>query len=280
MPANGVPVRRHHNKNMRAAVIQLNSQNDTGHNLEAAEQLVKAAHAQGAEYALLPENFAFFGSEQEKSAKAAEIETAARAFLKSTSAKHKITITGGGMPIANAGGKVFNSAVTYGPDGAELHRYDKLHLFDVTPGDNVSYQESRSTAPGGGSLSLFACGTMQVGMSVCYDIRFPALYRHHAKTGAQVLCVPAAFTRLTGEAHWHVLLRSRAIENTCYVLAAAQTGTHFGGRETFGHSMIGDPWGEVLGELNDRPGVLVHELKSERIEEVRRRMPSLQHDRL
>jgi predicted amidohydrolase len=200
----------------------------------------------------------FFGSEQEKGAKAAEIETAARAFLKSTSAKHKITITGGGMPIANAGGKVFNSAVTYGPDGAELHRYDKLHLFDVTPGDNVSYQESRSTAPGGGSLSLFACGTMQVGMSVCYDIRFPALYRHHAKTGAQVLCVPAAFTRLTGEAHWHVLLRSRAIENTCYVLAAAQTGTHFGGRETFGHSMIVDPWGEVLGELNDRPGVLVH----------------------
>ncbi len=265
---------------MRAAVIQLNSQNDTGHNLQAAELLVKAAAAQGAKYVLLPENFAFFGSEQEKSAKAGEIERAARAFLKSTSTANSITITGGGMPIANPDGKVFNSAVTYGPDGAELHRYDKLHLFDVAPGDNVSYQESRSTAPGAGNLSLFASEGLAVGMSVCYDIRFPALYRRLARSGAQVLCVPAAFTRLTGAAHWHTLLKSRAIENTCYVLAAAQTGTHFGGRETFGHSMIVDPWGEIVAELADRPGFLVHDITAERVADVRRRMPSLEHDRL
>lgn len=265
---------------MQAAVIQLNSQSDPGHNLEAAEMLVKAAVAQGAKYVLLPENFAFFGSEQEKAVKAGEIERAARAFLQSTSLKLGITITGGGMPIANPDSKVFNSAVTYGPEGNELHRYDKLHLFDVAPGDNVSYQESRSTAPGDGDLSLFSVDNFAVGMSVCYDIRFPTLYRRLARLGAQVLCVPAAFTHLTGKAHWHALLKSRAIENTCYVLAAAQTGGHFGGRETYGHSMIVDPWGEIVAELADRPGFLVHDLSTARLAEVRRRMPSLEHDRI
>ena len=242
--------------------------------------LLAEAARQGATYALLPENFAFFGSEQEKQAKGGAIGTQALQFLSETAAKLKMTITGGGLPLSAGNGKFYNAAVTYGPDGSEIHRYDKLHLFDVAPGDNVTYQESRGTHSGTGELSLIALPPFTFGMTICYDVRFPALYRKYARMGANVLCVPAAFTRLTGEAHWHTLLRARAIENTCYVLAAAQTGQHYGGRETFGHSVVYDPWGEIVAELPERPGVVVADLKIERINEVRGRMPSLSHDKI
>jgi len=265
-------------KVMRVAVIQMNSQNDPGHNLEAADMLLTAAAKQGAKYALLPENFAFFGSEQEKLAKAGEISAAVRDFLSKTAGRLAMTITGGGFPIPAAAGKVFNTAATYGPDGQEIHSYNKIHLFDASPGDNVSYLESRSTAAGARDLSLFKLDAFRIGMTVCYDVRFPQLYRAYAREGADVLCIPAAFTRLTGAAHWHSLLKARAIENTCYLLAAAQTGTHFGGRETFGHSMIIDPWGETLAELNDRPGFITADIDLRRVEEVRSRMPSLSQD--
>lgn len=265
---------------MRAAVIQMNSQNDPGHNLQAAEVLLASAARQNATYALLPENFAFLGSEQEKLAKGREIHTAAMEFLQAAAKRFNMTITGGGLPVESPGGKFYNSAITVNPAGEVIHRYDKLHLFDAKPGDNVSYQESRSTESGSPELSLFEQGELSVGMTICYDVRFPALYRLYARKGAQVLCIPAAFTRLTGAAHWHALLRSRAIENTCYVLAAAQCGSHFGGRETYGHSMIIDPWGEVVAELEDRPGFLVADLDIGRINDVRARLPSLTHDKI
>ncbi|GAB4428832.1 MAG: carbon-nitrogen hydrolase family protein [Turneriella sp.] len=265
---------------MRAAVIQLNSQNDPGANVEAAGLLLASAARQGATYALLPENFAFFGSEQEKLSKGNEISDRALGFLRQAAAQYSLTITGGGMPMPAANGKFYNAALTVTPQGEILHRYDKLHLFDAMPGDNVSYQESRSTQAGGPHLATFETNGLAIGMSICYDLRFPALYRAYARKGAQALCVPAAFTRVTGAAHWHVLLRSRAIENTCYVLAAAQCGEHFGGRQTYGHSMIIDPWGEIVAELDERPGVAVADLSLQRIEEVRQRLPSLRHDKI
>ncbi len=265
---------------MRVAVIQMNSQSDTGHNFESAEMLLTGAAKQGAEYALLPENFAFFGGEQEKIAKSAEIGSAVTAFLAKTAQKLKMTITGGGFPVPAESGKVYNIAVTFSPEGKEIHRYDKLHLFDVSPGDNVSYQESRSTKSGELKLSLLELPPFRFGMTVCYDVRFPTLYREYARMGANVLCVPAAFTKLTGAAHWHSLLRARAIENTSYVLAAAQSGTHFGGRETFGHSLIIDPWGEIIAELPERPGFVTAEIDFARVADVRTRMPSLTHDKI
>lgn len=265
---------------MRVAIIQMNSQNDVGANLEAADFLLTTAAKQGANYALLPENFAFMGSEPEKLAKGKEISTEALAFLEHAAPRHKLTITGGGMPMPAENGKFFNSAITVTPEGKVLHRYDKLHLFDAKPGDKISYQESRSTEAGRLELELFHLGELAFGMSICYDVRFPALYRSYARKGAQVLCVPAAFTHLTGSAHWHTLLRCRAIENTCYVIAAAQCGEHPAGRETFGHSIVIDPWGQILAELEERPGVAVVELELRRIEEIRQRLPSLLHDRL
>lgn len=265
---------------MRIALIQLNSQNDTGHNLQEARLLLTEAARQGATYALLPENFAFFGSEREKQVKGREIGDEARRFLSQIAETLKITVTGGGLPPIATDDKFYNAALTFGPDGRELHRYDKLHLFDVAPGDNVTYQESRSTAAGVTDLSLLPVADFSLGITICYDVRFPALYRRYARMGADVLCVPAAFTRLTGEAHWHTLLRARAIENTCYVIAAAQTGEHFGGRQTFGHSIVYDPWGETIAELPDRPGVLIADLSRERLKGVRNRMPSLSHDRI
>ncbi|MBS0618934.1 MAG: carbon-nitrogen hydrolase family protein [Spirochaetes bacterium] len=264
---------------MRVAVIQLNSQNDWHANFAAAEAQIKAAAATGATYALLPENFAFFGSEDDKRAHGGEISAAATAFLAHAAKEYVITITGGGFPIAASSGKFYNSALTFAPDGKLVHQYDKLHLFDVSPGDSVSYRESATTESGQGELSLIALPPFAFGMTICYDVRFAALYRKYAQLGANVLCVPAAFTELTGRAHWQTLLRARAIENTCYVLAAAQVGAH-GKRQTYGHSMVIDPWGEIVAEItSETPGFCIADLAIERVDDVRRRMPSLYHDR-
>lgn len=265
---------------MHAAAIQLNSQNDIGANLEAAGILIADAARQGAEYILLPENFAFFGSEQEKLAKGRDLYARTLDFLQQTARRHSVTLTGGGMPAEAPSGKFYNAAITAGPTGEIIHRYDKLHLFDATPGDNFNYQESRATEAGTPHLGLFSVAEFSLGMSVCYDVRFPALYRAYARKGADLLCVPAAFTKLTGAAHWHTLLRARAIENTCYVLAAAQCGDHFGGRQTYGHSLVVDPWGEIIAELGDRPGVLHAQLDLKHLQDIRSRLPSLQHDRI
>jgi len=264
---------------MRVAAIQMNSGNDVRHNLELARSLVDQAVRQRASYALLPENFAFFGSESEKKSKGEEISTLAQKFLVETAAKYNITITGGGLPMKAASGKFFNSALTANSSGI-FHRYDKLHLFDATPGDNVSYLESTATEAGVLEPKLIPLAEFNLGMTICYDIRFGALYRAYAKLGAHVLAIPSAFTRLTGTAHWLTLARARAIENTCYVIAAAQTGEHYGGRSTYGHSVIIDPWGEVLQDAGERPGVIVAALDHERVKEVRAKMPSLTHDRL
>lgn len=261
---------------MRVALIQLTSQNSLDANLRDVENLLEKAHAQKADYALLPENFAFFGSEEEKRTQGEKIATQVRLFLRESAQRFQMAITGGGFPIEAASGRFFNSALTFNAQGEEIHRYDKIHLFDATPGA-LSYHESLSTEPGRPPLSLFSLSNFSFGMSICYDLRFPYLYQTYAQEGAHVLCVPAAFTRVTGEAHWRTLLTARAIENTCYVLAAAQSGVHPEGRETFGHSMVVDPWGKVLAELENGPGLCVVPLDAGHLNACRRRMPSLKH---
>ncbi len=259
---------------MRVALIQLTSQDSLDANLREVENLLAKAHAQKADYALLPENFAFFGSEEEKRTQGEKIATQVRLFLQEAAQRFQMPITGGGFPIKAPSGRFFNSALTFNAQGEEIHRYDKIHLFDATPGAQ-SYHESLNTEPGTSPLSLFSLSGFSFGMSICYDLRFPYLYQTYAQKGAQVLCVPAAFTQVTGAAHWEILLRARAIENTCYVLAAAQCGEHTKGRETFGHSMAVDPWGKVMAQLEDGPGLCVVSLDAEHLNACRRRMPSL-----
>ncbi|MCX7632995.1 MAG: carbon-nitrogen hydrolase family protein [Turneriella sp.] len=262
---------------MRVAAVQLSSQADIADNLATAEKLLVAARDAGACYALLPENFAFMGSEEEKQTRGEEIGHMATEFLKRMAKTLGIVITGGGLPLPAGGGKFFNAALSFGPNGSLVHRYDKIHLFDATPGDGVSYRESATTVAGSTEISLLHWDKLCIGVAICYDLRFPQLFQSYALAGANLIVVPAAFTHITGSAHWHVLLRSRAIENTCYVLAAAQCGTHPGGRQTFGKSLWVDPWGEVLATLHDEPGILVGEIDLERLAEIRRRLPCLSH---
>jgi predicted amidohydrolase len=165
-----------------------------------------------------------------------------------------------------------------GPDGQVEARYDKIHMFDVQLGSGNIYRESDSYAPGGQAV-IAKLPKAVVGMTVCYDVRFPDLFRELAWAGSQVIAVPAAFTKITGEAHWHVLLRARAIETGCFVIAPAQGGKHTDGRETFGHSLIIDPWGEVLAEGGVEPGVVMATLDLSKVDEVRKKVPSLQHVR-
>jgi predicted amidohydrolase len=184
----------------------------------------------------------------------------------------------GSMPVLLGSGKIANRSLLLGPDGTVQARFDKLHMFDVELPGGESYRESRNYQAGNaGVLANLPWGTL--GLTVCYDLRFPHLYRALAKSGADFLAVPSAFTRQTGEAHWHVLVRARAIENGCFVFAAAQAGRHESGRETYGHSLIVSPWGDVIAEADDGTGVIVAEIRPEDVGIARARIPSLRHDR-
>jgi predicted amidohydrolase len=180
------------------------------------------------------------------------------------------------VPVGN--GKVYNTALLVGADGAELARYEKVHLFDVNLPDGNIYQESGTVLAGMRMPPVYPSKDLgNLGLSVCYDVRFPELYRHLSQMGAEVVFVPAAFTEYTGKDHWQILLQARAIENTCYVIAPAQTGRHYHLRHTHGHAMIIDPWGTVLADAGDKPGVAIAAIEPTRLEQVRRQMPSLQH---
>lgn len=174
--------------------------------------------------------------------------------------------------------KAYNRSLLIAPDGTIAARYDKIHLFDVEVGDGQIYKESAKIIPGDRAVVADMAGT-KLGLSICYDLRFPQLYRALAKAGARILTVPAAFTQTTGEAHWHVLLRARAIENGCFVIAPAQCGTHPGTRKTFGHSLVVGPWGEVITDGGAQEGVTMAEIDLAEVEKARKRIPSLEHDR-
>ncbi|NET10824.1 MAG: carbon-nitrogen hydrolase family protein [Symploca sp. SIO2B6] len=261
-----------------AAALQMNSVPDLEKNLNQATDLIDLAVRQGAELVTLPENFAFLGDEELKMSLADKIATQSRQFLKTMAQRYQITLLGGGFPVPVEQGKVHNTASLFGPDGQQLATYNKVHLFDVDLPDGNTYQESRTVLSGTDLPPVYASEKLgRLGLSVCYDVRFPELYRHLAKAGAEVLFIPAAFTAFTGKDHWQVLLQARAIENTCYVLAPAQTGKHYARRQSHGHAMIVDPWGIILADAGEEPGVAIAPIDPSNLEQVRRQMPALKH---
>ena len=268
---------------MRVACLQMCSRDDVTTNLRVVADLLQKAAGQGVKLAVLPENFAFMGTDpQAKRHLAEELSgTTILPFLAESAARHALHIVGGSLLLTGSGVLLRNTCPVFGPDGSCLACYDKLHLFDVDlPGE--SHRESAVIAPGAHPVRVDLPG-WRLGLSICYDLRFPELYRHYAREGCQLLTIPSAFTVPTGRAHWEVLLRARAIENQAYVLAAAQAGSHPGGRQTWGHSIIIDPWGEIVAEAedSDTEGTLViADINRQRVEDVRRQIPALEHRRL
>ncbi|MCS7031303.1 MAG: carbon-nitrogen hydrolase family protein [Gloeomargarita sp. SKYG116] len=261
-----------------AAALQMTSGPDVEQNLNQLTDLVELACRRGAILIGLPENFAFMGDEQQKATQAPYIATAAERCLRTLAQRFQVTILAGGMPVPADNHRVYNRALVMTPEGEIAVAYDKVHLFDVNLPDGNTYQESRTVVAGAQLPPVYHQPDLgAIGLSICYDVRFPELYRHLAKVGAEILFIPAAFTAYTGKDHWQVLLQARAIENTCYVLAPAQVGWHYPRRQTHGHAMIVDPWGVVLADAGDQPGLAMAEINPERLAQVRRQMPSLQH---
>ncbi len=265
-------------KSYLAAAIQMNSLPDLHKNLAQAEELIDLAVRRGAELVGLPENFSFLGDENAKLAQSDAIAQESEKFIKTMAQRFQVSILGGGFPVPVDGGKVHNTALLVDPSGQEVARYEKVHLFDVNLPDGNTYQESETVVAGLRVPPIYPSEELgNLGLSVCYDVRFPELYRQLSQMGAEVLFIPAAFTAYTGKDHWQVLLQARAIENTCYVIAPAQTGRHNSIRQSHGHAMIIDPWGVILADAGDEPGLAIAAIEPTRLEQVRRQMPSLQH---
>jgi len=267
-------------QSFRAALVQMCSGRDVERNLADATALIREAVAQGAQYVQTPEITTLMEMERGRLFAAVRPEEGNPAVARFAALAQELGIWlhVGSMAVLLGNGKIANRSLLFGPDGAIQARFDKLHMFDVELPGGESYHESRSYQAGSaGVLADLPWGSL--GLTVCYDLRFPHLYRALAKAGADFLAIPSAFTRQTGAAHWHVLIRARAIENGCFVLAAAQAGRHESGRETYGHSLIVSPWGDVIAEANAQVGVIVAEIRPGEVEKARRRIPSLQHDR-
>jgi predicted amidohydrolase len=262
------------------AAIQMTSGPDVAANLEQVRPLLEDAAARGAQLAVLPENFSFLGLRDTDKREVAEAEGSGpvQDFLAATAGRLKIWIVAGTTPIkAGADGRVAAACLVYDSTGKRVARYDKIHLFDVDiPGKGEKYRESANVAPGS-RTAVVATPVGKVGLSVCYDIRFPELFRRLSAAGAQILTVPSAFTAPTGRAHWETLLCARAIENLCYVVAPAQSGFHPNGRETYGDSMIVDYWGRIAQRLPRGRGCIVAPVDLQRQEQTRRNFPALQH---
>lgn len=268
-----------------AAVLQMTSGASVEANLATARTLLERAKSAGATLAVLPENFAIMGrKESEKIAVAEPLgEGPIQAFLAHTAAELRLWIVGGTIPIRVEGepDRVAAASLVFGEDGRFVARYDKIHMFDVDiPEREERYRESATTVPGKGT-TVVATPVGHVGLSVCYDVRFPELFRSLQAQGAEVFTVPAAFTAATGRAHWELLLRARAVENLCYVLGAAQGGVHENGRETYGDSLIVDPWGHVLARVEEPgPGLALAEIDLTLQKDLRTRFPALTHRRM
>jgi deaminated glutathione amidase len=266
---------------LSVAALQLNSQADVAANLESCRRLVGRAARRGAELVLLPENFAFFGPEADKRNVAESLADGVIAKALSDMAREfRVCVVGGGFPERSPDPqRPHNTLLVVGADGSQLATYRKIHLFDVELGSAGSYSESDATSAGS-ATSIIEVGGFKLGLSICYDLRFPELYRALSEQGAEVLLVPAAFTLHTGKDHWHVLLRARAIEAQAFVVAAGQQGAHPGARNTYGHSLVADPWGTVIAEASDGEGLVMATLERARLEAVRRSLPSLKHRKL
>ena len=266
---------------MLIAALQMVSTPRVDDNCAAARRLIGEAAARGAELVALPEYFCLMGASERDKLGIAETfgDGPIQAMLAQAAREHGVWLIGGTVPIASGDPQhVFNSSLVFAPDGALAARYDKLHLFRFADG-REDFDERRVLRAGEAPVA-FDAGLLRVGLSICYDLRFPELYRALTRTPCDLLAVPSAFTATTGRAHWELLLRARAIENQCYVIAPAQGGTHESGRRTWGHSMIVDPWGEVLGVRDEGEGVVLATLEPARIAAVRAQLPALQHRRL
>jgi len=267
----------------KVAAIQMTSSHLVAANLAAAGELLREAKDAGADIACLPENFSFIGLRDADKLQVAEPDGdgVVQAFLSDTARELKMWILGGTIVIRGATDRrVANSSLLIDAAGKRVARYDKIHLFDVTiPGRDEQYRESTTVAPGRETV-LADTPVGKLGMSVCYDMRFPELYRELVARGAEWLAMPAAFTVPTGRAHWETLLRARAIENLCYVVAPAQSGTHSSGRETYGDSLIVDYWGQVLSRLAKGAGVITADIDLVKEAETRARFPALDNRQL
>ncbi|WP_028100693.1 carbon-nitrogen hydrolase family protein [Pseudoduganella violaceinigra] len=260
----------------KVAAIQMVSTPVVEQNIATARRLVGAAAAKGAQLVLLPEYWAIMGmSDSDKVGKAEPLgQGPIQDCMSAMAREHGIWLLGGTLPLAsNDPERVINTTLVYDPQGQHVGRYDKIHLFGFSKGSE-SYDEARTIVPGK-SVGTVETAVGKVGMSVCYDLRFPELYR--AMGPLDLIVVPAAFTYTTGKAHWEILLRARAIENQCYVLAAAQGGSHVNGRRTWGHSMLVDPWGEIKAVLAEGEGVVAGELDPAFVHGVRESLPALKH---
>jgi predicted amidohydrolase len=263
-----------------AACVQTNSGRDIDPNIAAATQLIRDASEAGAEFVFMPENVSLLEPDDRLLREKAltEQDHPAVAAFSALATELGIWLLVGSVSVRLPGNKVANRSILIDPRGQLVARYDKIHMFDVDLGNGERYRESATIEPGTAAV-VAPTPWGQLGMTVCYDLRFPHLYRKLAKSGAHFLSVPAAFTRTTGRAHWHVLQRARAIENGCYVFAAAQCGDHAEGRQTYGHSLIIDPWGTVLADGGEQPGFVLAKVDPAEVEEARRKIPSLSHDR-
>lgn len=265
-------------KIIKVAAIQLNSQPDVNVSLNEVKERVREAAEAGAELICLPENFAFLGDEREKLKQSAEISAQVEKKLPELANQFGVTIIGGGYPAQAGNGKIYNRSIVVNPEGKIAATYDKIHLFDVDITEEETWRESDTVQAGNRETVVYTSDNLPaIGLSICYDLRFPELYRKMSEQQARILTVPSAFTRPTGEAHWEPLLRARAIENSCYLIAAAQTGQHGEKRKTWGHSLIIDPWGKILANAGTEPGVIYADLDMEYLKEVRQKLPSLEH---
>ena len=267
---------------MKIAAVQMVSTPDVARNLEAAKALVARAAAEGAELVVLPEYFCLMGRNDRDKLGVAEHPGSGpiQQMLAQAAKAHGVWLVGGTLPMAIEGNveRVTNTNLVYSPRGELAARYDKMHLFRYDNGTE-QYDEGRVLAAGAEPVAFDAAG-VRVGLSVCYDLRFPELYRALMQPPCDLLSVPSAFTYPTGAAHWEMLLRARAVENQCYVIAAAQGGTHENGRRTYGHSLIVDPWGEIVAiRREEGEGVVVAELDAARMASVRMQLPALAHRR-
>lgn len=278
----------------RAAAIQMVSSDDVANNLDAAQRLIAEAADKGAGLVVLPENFAVLdGGPQARYAEVeGDFDAPLQGALSRTARQYGICLVAGTMPLITRpvrdgqavervpDGRVRPACLVFGPDGDIISRYDKIHLFDVEVSDKQSRYAESDSFEAGDDCVVAETAAGKIGLSICYDVRFPELYRRLVDDGAHIITVPAAFTQVTGQAHWEVLLRARAIENQCYIIGAGQGGVHNARRETFGHSMIVDPWGRVLALQERGEGVVMADLDFSMLAETRQKMPVLQHRRV
>ena len=267
-------------KPFKAACVQVNAGNDLAANIDTASRLAVEARAAGAELILMPENVAMmeWGRSNIVLKAMPEDRHLALAAFRDLARELNCWLHTGSLACLLDGGMVANRNFVIRPDGSVAARYDKIHMFDVDLGLGEVYRESATFQPGDHAVAVdLPWG--RLGLSICYDLRFPHLYRALAKAGCDFLAVPAAFTKTTGKAHWHILLRARAIETGCYVFAPAQVGSHAGNRETYGHTLIVSPWGEILADALERPGWVMADIDPGKVAEARRKIPCLDHDR-